>query len=115
MDATRIQTMLVAIDKIRLPSLARAFNIELASALPLITEAVEIQGGTQPGTGATPTVAIDGSALVGDIDGLRITAGGTTIRKLNIRKFPSHGIEVRANGVLLEGNTIAPIGVEMRR
>jgi parallel beta-helix repeat protein len=81
-------------------------NIVLATALPFITDAVDIDGGTQPGTVATPTVAIDGSALVGAIDGFRVDADNTSIRKLNIRKFPSDGIEVRANRVLLERNTI---------
>lgn len=81
-------------------------NIVLASALPFITDAVDINAGTQPGTGATPTVAIDGTALTGAIDGLRIVAAGSAIHKLNVRKFPSDGIEIQASGVWLEGNTI---------
>lgn len=80
--------------------------ISLTSALPDITEAVDIDGGTQPGTGATPTVAISGAALTGGADGLRILADGTSIRKLNIRQFPSDGIQVQANFVLLQDNTI---------
>ncbi len=79
--------------------------IVLATALPDITEAVEIDGGTQSGTGATPTVTIDGSAA-GAIDGLRITADGTIIRKLNIRKFSGDGIQIEASGVVVEDNTI---------
>lgn len=96
-----------AVDKIifNIPG-AGPHNIVLASALPFITDAVDINGGTQPGTGATPTVAIDGTALTGAIDGLRIEAAGTAIHKLNVRKFPSDGIEIHASGVLLEGNTI---------
>lgn len=96
-----------AIDKIlfNIPG-AGPHNIVLASALPFITDAVDINGGTQPGTGATPTVAIDGTALTGAIDGLRILAAGTAIHKLNVRKFPSDGIEIQASGVLLEANTI---------
>ncbi len=94
-------------DKIRfaIPG-AGPHNIVLASALPFVTDAVDIDGGTQPGTTTTPTVAIDGTALVGAVDGLRILAAGTSIRKLNIRKFPGDGIEVQASGVLLERNTI---------
>ena len=96
-----------AVDKIRfnIPG-AGPFSIPLESALPFITDAVEIDGGTQPGTAATPTVAIDGSLLVGDIDGFRINAAGSIIRKLNVRKFPSDGIEIQATGVVLENNTI---------
>ncbi|MDX1925308.1 MAG: right-handed parallel beta-helix repeat-containing protein [Pirellulaceae bacterium] len=94
-------------DKIRfaIPG-AGPHNIVLSSALPFITDTVDLDGGTQPGTAITPTVAIDGTALVGAVDGLRILAAGTAIRKLNIRKFPGDGIEVQASGVLLERNTI---------
>lgn len=94
-------------DKIRfaIPGVA-PFAIPVITALPDITEAVEIDGNTQPGTGATPTVAIDGTGLTGAIDGLRILGSGSIIRKLNIRKFPSDGIEVQADSVLLDSNTI---------
>ena len=94
-------------DKIRfdIPG-AGPHKIAIVSALPSITEVVEIDGSTQPGTGVTPTVAIDGAGLVGAVDGFRIFADGTVIRKLNIRKFPGDGIDVRASNVLLESNTI---------
>lgn len=96
-----------AVDKIRfaIPG-AAPYTIALATALPFITDAVDIDGGTQPGTGTTPTVSIDGSALAGGADGLRINADGTIIRKLNIRKFPSDGVQIAASGTLLERNTI---------
>ncbi len=94
-------------DKIRfeIPG-AGPHTIALTSALPAILEAVDIDGGTQPGTGDTPTVAIDGTALAGTSDGFRILANETAIRKINIRNFPNDGIEVQANGVLLQENTI---------
>ena len=81
-------------------------TISLASALPDITEAVEIDGGTQPGTGATPTVTIDGSTVPGSVDGLKITADGTIIRKMNIRRFSSDGIQIQASNVRIENSTI---------
>jgi Right handed beta helix region len=81
-------------------------TIALASALPFITDGVNIDGGTQPGTGAAPSIAIDGTALAGAIDGFRINANGTAIRKINIRNFPNDGIEILANNVRLENNTI---------
>ncbi len=85
---------------------AGPYNIVLASELPAITEAVDIIGRTQPGTGATPSVAIDGSSLTGAVDGLTVQALGSAIRMLNIRNFPGDGIEVQASSVLLEDNTI---------
>ncbi|MEQ1903901.1 MAG: right-handed parallel beta-helix repeat-containing protein [Pirellulaceae bacterium] len=95
------------LDKIRfeIPG-AGPHTIALASALPAISDAVDIDGGTQAGTGVTPTVAIDGTALAGTADGFRILANNTAIRKINIRNFPNDGIELQANGVLLQGNTI---------
>ncbi len=78
----------------------------LASALPEITDAVNIDGSTQPGTGSTPSVAVDGSLLAGSIDGLAISSTGSIVRKLNIRKFPGSGIKIHADGVLIADNTI---------
>ncbi len=107
LDANAHPNKVGAVDKIRfdIPG-PGPHSIALASALPVITEGVEIDGRTQPGTGATPTVSIDGSALAGAIDGLKIMADNTVVRKLNIRKFPSDGIELRANSAVIEGNTI---------
>ncbi len=82
------------------------FSIMLASALPEITDAVNIDGSTQPGTGSTPSVAVDGSLLAGSIDGLAISSTGSIVRKLNIRKFPGSGIKIHADGVLIADNTI---------
>ena len=90
-------------DKIRfnIPG-AGPHTISVSSALPFISESVIIDASTQPGTTDFPTVAIDGSGLVGAIDGLRVFASDTTIRQLNVRKFPRDGVVVRANNVLLE-------------
>ncbi len=82
------------------------FNILLASALPDITDAVNLDGRTQPGTGATPTVAIDGTSLTGAVDGLVIKASGSIVRMLNIHKFPASGISVQANRVEIVENTV---------
>lgn len=82
-------------------------TIALASALPNITESVIIDASTQPfATPGFPSVAIDGGALVGNIDGLRILASNTTIKQLNVRRFPNDGVEVQANNVLLESLTV---------
>ena len=107
LDANAHSNVNGQIDKIvfNIPG-AGPHNIVLASELPAITEAVDIIGGTQPGTVDTPSVAIDGSSLTGTIDGLTVQALGTAIRMLNIRNFPGDGIEVQASSVLLEDNTI---------
>ncbi|HMO56236.1 MAG TPA: right-handed parallel beta-helix repeat-containing protein [Roseiflexaceae bacterium] len=85
-----------------------------AYPLPVISDAVTIDGYTQPGsaantqpggTSATIQIVIDGSALAYG-DGLTNTAAGTTIRGLLIRNFPGNGIHSTA-GVTVVGNRIS--------
>ena len=79
-------------------------TIILLSALPPITEAVEIDGTTQGGCAAdVPCVEIDGSATP-TVDGLTLMGDGSTIRGLIINGFT----EESAVLILLEssGNTI---------
>ena len=80
--------------------------INLQVALPEITEAVVIDGSTQPGYAGAPLVEINGSqSSTGG--GLVIKAGGTTIRGLAINRFPDIGIFVRlANNNVIQGNYI---------
>lgn len=107
LDANAHPNVTGQVDKIafNIPG-AGPHNIALTTALPTITEAVDINGATQPGTLEFPTVAIDGTALVGSIDGFRITGSNTTIGWLNLRNFPSDGIEVQADDVWLFSNRI---------
>ncbi|MBK8070465.1 MAG: Ig-like domain repeat protein [Rhodanobacteraceae bacterium] len=87
------------------------FTIHLGSALPAITDAVEIDGTTQPGADCTswpPTlkVVLDGSALSGAEDGLAIGAADTIVRGLAIHSFPGDGVDISGSDVRLACNFI---------
>jgi len=82
-----------------------AFNIVSAgktiiptNALPAITEAVTIDGTTQPGYSNAPIVEINGQFAGTGTDGLRLWSGGTVIRGLVINRFNGDGIEIATNG-----------------
>jgi CSLREA domain-containing protein len=86
-------------------------TIVLATDLPAITNAIVIDGTSDPdwsGPGGPPVVIIDGaeSAAVG-LD-LRDGADGSTIRGLLIRNVLNAGIEIRSgsDGHLIAGNRI---------
>lgn len=85
-------------------------SIRPLSALPTITDPVIIDGYSQPGS--TPNTLADGNnavlrieldgSLAGSADGLYITAGGSTVRGLNINRFGGSGIHLQTGG----GNVI---------
>ncbi len=87
-----------------------------ASALPVIREAVTIDGYSQPGsrpnslkTGGTDAVIlVELNGLhAGSRPGLDISASNVVVRGLAINHFPASGIGTfRANGVRIEGNFI---------
>jgi CSLREA domain-containing protein len=78
------------------PNIAPRY-IYLDSVLPAITEALTINGFTQPG-GAD--IVLDGSNLAGATSyGLKIQADNSTIRGLTIRRFPWVGIYLEAASV----------------
>ena len=62
-----------------------SMTIAPTSSLPIITEAVTIDG-TQ-GSSTTPTVTLDGTAAGVGAAGLRINASGVTIKRLAIVRF----------------------------
>jgi CSLREA domain-containing protein len=96
---------------------AGVHTISPSSALPAITEAVIIDGYTQPGASqntlaagddAVITVELDGTNAGSTSSGLVITGGGSTVRGLSINRFGAGG----ANGDGIEinnvgGNTVA--------
>ena len=63
--------------------------------LPTITDAVVIDGTTQPGYSGTPIVELNGSAAGAGVHGLLITAGNSIVRGLVIRNFAGAGIRLQ--------------------
>ena len=75
------------------------------SELPHIAAEVQIDGRSQPGYAGSPLIAIDGQ--IGTRTGLTISESGadSTIIGLDIQRF-ARGIELRGDGVTLDGNYI---------
>jgi CSLREA domain-containing protein len=94
------------------------FSIQPGSVLPTISDALILNGYTQPGAQANTVAApgisdailkivLDGSLLSGSEEGFVITSGSATIRGLVINQFPDRGIELRTGGAnVIEGNYI---------
>jgi len=82
------------------------YTITATSALPTITQAVNINAATQSGyvAGGVHTVVLDGNDAAAYGLDLTNTADGSTIRGLVIRNFTSYGIYVESGS---DGNTIA--------
>ncbi|HMR63279.1 MAG TPA: choice-of-anchor D domain-containing protein [Anaerolineae bacterium] len=81
-------------------------TITPGSALPTISEAVTIDGSSEPdyaNNGHRPIVVLDGNNLAADGLVLSATADGTTIRGLVIRDFGGDGLEIQAGS---NNNTI---------
>jgi CSLREA domain-containing protein len=73
----------------------------IPGGLPIITDPVIIDGTTQPGASCAawpPTLLIVLSGNNAIATGLRITAGGSTVRGLVIGSFTNSGIELTTNG-----------------
>ena len=74
------------------------------TALPTITEPVDLNGQTQPGFGTTPIITLDGSSAFNasgsraGVNGLTITAGNSTVQGLVIDHFGGVGIELMGAG-----------------
>ena len=83
-------------------------SINPGTALPALTEAVIIDGTTQPGWAAAPIIEVNGTGAPAGTDGFSVTAGaaGSTIRGLAINRFPHDGIHVSGNDTVIEANYI---------
>ena len=77
--------------------------ISPGSALPTITGPVIIDGTSEPDFVSTPIVELDGTSAGAAVDGLRITAGDSTVKGLVVNSFSGAGIELATGG----GNTIS--------
>jgi hypothetical protein len=75
-----------------------AQTISPLSALPVITDAVTIDGTTQPGYAGTPIVVVDGSLAGPGQTGLDFTSGDCAIRGLAIVGFRFYGIQFQSGG-----------------
>ncbi len=93
-------------------------TISFLSPLPAITDAVEIDGYTQPGASANSKamssgndavllIELDGSDVDTSADGLSIQAPWSTIRGLVVNRFGGNGIAVEnSHSAQIEGNFI---------
>lgn len=80
-------------------------TIALLSPLPTITEAVTINGASQPDFAGTPVVELNGIGA-GAGNGLTINTASCVVRGLVINRFSGNGIVVSGNGNIIEGNFI---------
>jgi len=95
---------------------AGVHTISPASTLPALTEPVVIDGTTQPGYAGTPLVELNG-ASAGNNAGLRLLAGGSTVRGLAINRFLTDAISISGPGSnLVAGNFLGtdPTGLIAR-
>ena len=82
-------------------------TISSASPLPTITDPVTISGSSQQGFSGSPIIELNGASAGSGADGLKITAGSSTVSGLVINRFSSDGIELSSNGGnRIEGNFI---------
>lgn len=86
-------------------------QINVDSALPVITGAVTIDGTTQPGFSGRPLIILRRNNAPNATNGLQISGGGSTVKGLAVIRF--------SNGVMFEtagGNTVTGcfIGVDPR-
>jgi hypothetical protein len=73
--------------------------INLASALPVISSSLTIDGTSQPGYAGTPLIEIDGAGAGASVNGLDIAAADCTIEGLSIVGFSGNGINFDASTV----------------
>src|SRR5918998_2648367 len=92
-----------------------AYAIFPTSELPIVTEAVTIDGYSQrdafpnsqdKGTNAQIMVELHGSDAGPGADGLDIRADGVVVRGLAISSFAGQGVRIDGDGVRIEGNFI---------
>ncbi len=80
-----------------------------ATPLPTLTSAIILDATTQPNYSGTPLIELNGAAAGAGANGLTITAGGSTVKGLDINQFQGNGIFITgaaAIGNLVEDNYI---------
>ncbi len=82
-------------------------TINLASALPALTNPVLLDGYTQPGSGTNaPLIDLNGASAGGSANGITVFGGNTTVRGLVINGFAQDGIVLQSSGNTITGNFI---------
>ncbi len=76
-------------------------TISLHSALPTLTQAVTIEGNTQPGFNNSPLICLDGTSAGSSVGGLDITAADCTVQWLIVQNFSGDGITITSAGNML--------------
>jgi CSLREA domain-containing protein len=86
-----------------------AQTITVTTALPQITEAVVIDGQTQPGAGGDPIVRIDGGGTVAN--GFVVSSvGGSTLRGLIVTGFAGDGLQLAGQSGTVESSWVGVDG-----
>jgi titin len=75
----------------------------LSGPLPNLTDAVTIDGSTQPGFTGANLIDVSGTGRLGNFNGFTVTANGCTLRNLDIGDFPTHGILLLSAGNTVQG------------
>jgi hypothetical protein len=77
------------------------------TALPTVTHPAILDATTQPGYTGIPIIELNGSSAGAGVNGIHITAGGSTVRGFVINRFGGNGILVDTNGGdFIQGNYI---------
>jgi titin len=82
------------------------FTINLASALPDVTDTVAIDATTQTGYSSAPVVELNGAATAAGSVGLQLNSGFNTVLGLAINRFPAQGIVLNGVSNVIQGNFI---------
>jgi hypothetical protein len=69
-------------------------SIAPTNALPVISDPVMIDGGTQPGFAGVPIIELNGTSAGAAVDGLTLATSNSVVRALVINRFRGDGIEI---------------------
>ena len=87
-------------------------SISLASTLPALTDAVTIDGASQPGYAGTALIELSGVSAGSSVDGLRVLGGNCTVRGLVINRFAGDGIEMAGLGNNVIEGCVIGLGID---
>jgi predicted outer membrane repeat protein len=83
------------------------WTIMPASALPTITQPVDLDATTQPGYINQPVIELDGADAGASVNGLTLAGGNSTVAGVDIGGFSGAGIELTTAGTdTIQGNYI---------